>query len=130
ARAARAHDVAVAALGAAVDHAQAAAAPDRVVLDRRALAVARLAAGDQGRRGIGHHDADDAVPSAQPDPAHAARGAAHLPYGRLVEADRLALLRAQHDRVARAGQAHAHDLVALAEQDGADPALLRAREGL
>ena len=95
--------------------------------DARALAVAVLGDHEQIGGVVGHVDRDDLVALAQLHADHAARRAAHRPRLVLVEADGLAPARGQQHVVLARGQAHADQLVALADVDRDDPVGLARR---
>ena len=94
--------------------------------ERRPLAVAVLADRQQVAVRVGDHHADDLVVAGQVDALDAAGVAAHRPGVGLVEADRHALARAQHDLVAGLRQGHVDQRVAFVQADADDAALLAA----
>src|SRR5262249_40548126 len=121
--------LAVALAGADVDQALAAAALHAVLLDRGALAVAALAHGEQRLLAVADHHVDHGVAVLQLDAAHAAGPPAPRPHVGLVEPDRHAVARAEHDALALAAQSHADQPVALVEADGDDAARPRPAVG-
>src|SRR5580658_1970443 len=92
----RRHRVAVAAPGLQRDHPLAAAAVCREILEWRALAVAGGRSAQHLAR-ADHDERDDLLSGAEADAAHPRRLASHVTHFALVEADRLAAARYQHD---------------------------------
>src|SRR5262249_32546205 len=88
--------------------------------ERRPLAVAVFAHGQQVPLRVGHDHADDLVALAQVDAPDAAGVAAHGPGLGFVEPDRHALAGTEHDLVARLRQGHTDQRVALVQVDADD----------
>src|SRR5262249_48895728 len=124
--------LAVALAGADVDQPLAAAALHAVLVDLGAFAVAVLADGQQRLVAAADDHVDDLLAVLRPDAPAAGGAAAHRPHVVLGEADRHAVARAEHDRLAGAHQVDADQPVALLEIDrddaaGARPAVLLER---
>src|SRR4051794_1007838 len=129
-----ADDFAVALVGVDVDDAAGAAALDRVILQRRAFAVAVDARGKNLGLGVvaaGHDQhGDDLVALAlEARAGHAARGAAHRADLRFVEANRQAALGPQDHVVLAAGAADVDERVAFLQTDRDDAVRADVRIG-
>ena len=116
------HHQAVAIGGLDVDHALAAAAGLAVLAHLGALAVAVLADGQQRGRCVGHHQVHDHIIAAQLDALDPMSPAAHGPDPGLLEADRPAVTRAQHDFVLAGGFRRPDQVVVGIQADGDDAA--------
>ena len=112
----RRHGVTVAIRGLQRDHALAAAAVRGKLRERRQLAVA-VGGGGEHRTFADHDQRDQLLSGAEADAAHAGRLAPHVAHLVLVEADRLAAARYQHDLAVAVGERHAHQLVVVVQVD-------------
>src|SRR6185312_13808195 len=126
------HDLAVALGGLDGDDAEAAAALDRVLGDRGALAVAVLAHGHERGRRVAREGlaGDDLVLFAQADALDAARGAAHGAHLLLGEADGAPVARGEQDIVLPVGEADLDEVIALVDGERDDARGADVREHL
>src|SRR5690606_35362920 len=121
---------AVAVVGQHVLQADAATRLHPVLVDVGPLAVPLLADGQQRRARRHHVDADDFVAIAQLHAADAPRRASHRPHVGLLEPDRYAVARGEHQIRVAVGLDNADETVVVVDVDGDDAGRARIREGV